>query len=226
MRYFENPAEQRDYDRLSAESKGSFSKPLARPYLSSQMNIDTPGDWGPKLAGHALFGNIRSSFIVNWRTGQYTTWTRGQDPVVLGIRSNVQWPDFFNIDLRLSKDIRFGRMGFRLYLDVNNLFDTRLFSPNSFVDGNDFRDYMDSLLWPEEIGKPLGYTVFGNDKIGDLRPDGVAYEALERNPENDSGIAARNAERISRKSYIDNPNSRWLYYLNPRDIFFGVKIDF
>lgn len=225
-RFYENPAEQRDYDRQSAENKGIFSKPLARPFLRSQINIDTPVDFGPKLLGHSLFGDLHASFLTSWRAGQYITWTRGQDPVVIGIRNNVQYPDYFNIDMRLSKDFNIGSYGMRFYIDVNNLLNTKLFSPYGFVDGNDFRDYMDSLLWPEEIGAPLGYRVFGNDKIGDLRPEGVAYDALEPNPNNDPAIAARNNERIAKKSYIDNPNQTWLYYLNPRDIIFGVRIDF
>ena len=85
---------------------------------------------------------------------------------------------------------------------------------------------MDSLLWPEDIGKPIGYTQYGNDKIGDLRPDDVAYDPLEPNPNNDPEIEARNQVRRDTKSYIDNPNLKWLYYLNPRDIYFGIKIDF
>ena len=85
---------------------------------------------------------------------------------------------------------------------------------------------MDSLLWPKDIGDPLGYTQFGDDKIGDLRPSGVAYDPLESNPNNDSEIAARNEKRRDSKSYIDNPNLEWLYYLNPRDVFFGVKFNF
>ncbi len=226
LRYFENPAEQREYDRLSAENKGIFSKPVPRPYFRAQLVFSSPTDFGPELLQQHPFGGIRASFLLLWREGPYGTWTRGQDPVVIGIRNNVQWPDYFNVQMRLSKDMKIGGVNLRFYLDVDNLLNTKIFSPYAFSDGNDFRDYMDSLLWPEEIGKPLGYTVFGNDKIGDLRPEGVAYDPLEPNPNNDPAIAARNRERIKKKSYIDNPNLKWLYYLNPRDIFFGIKIDF
>ncbi len=226
LRYYENPAEQREYDRLSAENKGIFSKPLPRPYFRGQLVIQSPRDFGPQILNQHPFGDVRMSFLVQWREGAYSTWTRGQDPVVIGIRNNVQWPDYFNVQLRLSKDFKFGRTNVRFYLDVDNLLNTKIFTPYAFSDGNDFRDYMDSLLWPEEIGKPLGYTVFGNDKIGDLRPEGVPYDPLEPNPNNDPEIERRNQERIRKKSYIDNPNLKWLYYLNPRDIFFGIKIDF
>ncbi|MBN2089709.1 hypothetical protein JW964_08845, partial [candidate division KSB1 bacterium] len=67
---------------------------------------------------------------------------------------------------------------------------------------------------------------FGDDKIGDLRPKGVTYEALEPNPNNDPAIEERNKVRRENKSYIDNPNLEWLYNLSPRDIFFGIKINF
>ena len=226
LRYYESPADQRKYDRLDAESKGIFSKPLPRPYFRAQVALHTPTRFGPKILSLHPLGDVRLSLLVLWREGPYSTWTRGLDPITKGIRNNVQWPDYFNVDMRLSKTLKIGKYNVRFYLDVSNLLNTKIFSPYAFSDGNDFRDYMDSLLWPEEIGRPLGYTVFGNDKIGDLRPENVPYDPLEPNPNNDPEIAARNQERIKKKSYIDNPNLKWLYYLNPRDVFFGIKIDF
>ncbi|UCE08245.1 MAG: hypothetical protein JSW07_09580, partial [bacterium] len=72
----------------------------------------------------------------------------------------------------------------------------------------------------------LGYPEFGDDKIGDLRPDDVAYDPLEPNPDKDPAIEARNKKRRDTKSYIDNPNLKWLYYLDPLDIYFGIRINF
>ena len=159
-----------------------------------------------------------------WRKGYYLTWTRGVS--IPGIQYNVKWPDYYNVDMQLGKLIKVGRVNVRLFIDARNVFNLKYFTPYAFVDGNDYRSYMDSLLWPKKIGEPLGYTVFGHDKIGDLRPWNVPYDPLEPNPNNDPEIAKRNRERIKKKSYIDNPNLRWLYYLNPRDIFFGIKVEF
>ncbi len=223
---FENPAEQRAADR----EENRQSKPSPRPFLSSNMVFNTPKSLGPAFLGTNPLGAWRISFLINWRAGAHVTWGRGLDPNNLdnvSIRNNVQRPDFFGVDLRLSRTFRFAGQSMRFFVDVNNLLNNKVFNYTSaFSDGTDFRDYMDSLLWPERIGQPLGYTVVGNDKIGDLRPESVTYDPLELNPGNDPQIDARNKKRRETKSYIDNPNQKWLYYLNPRDVFFGLTYDF
>ncbi len=222
-RLFENPAEQRAFDR---EENTQF-KPTPRPFLRSNLVFYTPESFGPSFLGSNLLGNWRISFLINWRAGSHITWARGLDPNDAAIRNNVQLPDFLGVDLRLSKNFNISSQKIRFFVDINNLLNNKIFSFSSaFSDGNDVRDYLDSLLWPEEIGRPLGYTMFGNDRIGDLRPDDVAYDPLEPNPNDDPEIAARNRERRETKSYIDNPNQRWLYYLNPRDIYFGLTYQF
>lgn len=227
LRLFENPAEQRAFDRLSNESKGQAFKPKPRPFFNGSINIRAPKDFGPSFAGMSILGDWYVSFLAEWRAGSYTTWTRGLDSITSGIRNNVQLPDYFNMDLRLTRSFDIGGYEVRFFLDVNNLLNTKIFNYfNTFVDGNDLRDYLDSLLWPKEIGGPLGYQEFGDDSIGDLRPDGVAYDALEPNPNNDASIAYRNQKRRDSKSYIDNPNLKWLYYLNPRDVHFGFRFNF
>lgn len=226
LRIFQNPAEQRAFDRQSNESKEKSDRPKARPFFNGNVTIRTPRDFGPKLGGLGLLNNWQINFLTAWRAGAHTTWTRGRDPAAVGIRNNVQRPDIFNVDLRMSKSFRMGGRTVRFFLDINNLLNNKIFNfDSSFSDGQDFRDYMDSLLWPEDIGQPLGYTQFGNDRIGDLRPEGVEFDALEANPNNDPGIADRNQVRRDTKSYIDNPNLRWLYYLNPRDVHVGFRLD-
>jgi outer membrane receptor protein involved in Fe transport len=218
--YYENPAEQRESDRQNIYQE----KPLARPTFRANVIFHSPKDLVPKVAGIDWLADWRLSFLASWKEGYYETWTRGVS--LPGIQYNVQWPDYFITDVKLSKNVSFGGYDFEVYMDINNLFDRKQFSSYSFVDGNDKRDYFDSLLWPKSIGEPLGYTEFGNDRIGDLRPDDVEYDPLEPNPNNDPEIEARNQKRRDTKSYIDNPNLKWLYYLNPRDFHFGIRINF
>lgn len=230
LRYYENPAEQREYDRQNIYQE----KPVPRPIFRTNLVFYSPANFGPEYFGRHLLGDWLASFVVNWRAGRWATWTGGG--YIPGIQYNVQWPDYFNVDFRLSKKARLGKYTVEFFMDVNNLFNNKIFSPYCFSDGNDFRDYMNSLAWPESIGKPIGLIHYGDDKIGDLRPDNVTYDPFENalsNPNNDPVIAdqnrrieARNKKRLETKSYIDNPNLKWLYYLNPRDIFFGIKIDF
>jgi len=49
---------------------------------------------------------------------------------------------------------------------------------------------------------------------------------LEINPYNDPEITKRNNKRKESKSYIDNPNIDSLWWLYPRDITFGIRINF
>lgn len=220
LQYYENPASQREYDRTNIYQE----KPIPRPFFKANIIFHTPVDLGPKYMGQNIFGDWLASFRIFWREGLYSTWTRGVS--LPGIQYNVQWPNYFNVDMKLSKNVKVAGFNVELFMDINNLFNDKIFSYYGFSDGNDYRDYFDSLLWPQSIGEPLGYTEYGNDKIGDLRPNNVAYDPLEPNPSNDAEIEARNQVRRDTKSYIDNPNLDWLYYLNPRDIFFGVKIHF
>ncbi len=229
-RVYQNPADQNNYNRDNPQDRYQ-TRPISRPYFRGNLTVETPAGFGPALTKIHPFEKIKLSLLPTWRAGRYTTWTRGA--ILPGVQYNIKWPDQKNVDLRLSKDLRAGRLNFRLYMDVTNLFNNKNFTYDpqrgiglAFSHGQDFRDYMDSLLWPKEIGKPIGYTEFGNDKMGDLRPDDVEYDPLESNPTNDPAIEARNEQRRKTKSYIDNPNLKWLYYLNPRAYRFGIKIDF
>ncbi len=105
-------------------------------------------------------------------------------------------------------------------MDVHNIFNVKYLSWAGFSDRYDSADYLRSLnfSWEEGVEK-------GNDKIGDYRPTGVAYDPLELNPNNDPQIDARNKERKDKKSYIDMPNIKAFTFLNPRDIIFGIKLN-
>ena len=236
LRLYENPADQREYDRQNIYQE----KPLARPYFKANLALRTPLKFGPQIMGQHLLADWLTSIQFFWREGAYFTWVGGGS--VPGVRDNAQYPDSYNMDLRLSKRFQLGdRYNIEFYINVNNALDTKSMSETAFIDGNDRRDYLNSLHWDEKVGRHIGgYSQYGlgygDDEFGDLRPEGVAYDPFERlidNPENDPGvaaqnneIAARNERRLETKSYIDNPNLRWLYYLGPRDIFFGIKIDF
>ena len=229
LEYHLNPSLQRTAD----EENNYQVKPIPRPFFRGNVALHTPSEWGPTILRSNPLGGWNAVFLAIWREGNYFTWTRGGVP---GIQFNLQSPDYFNVDMRLSKNFHLGGQRFQFFLDVNNLFNTKIFTRFPFSEGNDYTAYLQSLLWPEEIGEPLGFTVFGNDRFGDLRPEDVPYDPLENlllNPDNDPDIAAQNAEietansdRRKTKSYIDNPNLDYLYYLHPRDLRVGIRIDF
>ena len=86
-----------------------------------------------------------------------------------------------------------------------------------FYNGQDFFDYMQSLHLPYDIAGDethlkLGYPNHpGNDKPGDYRT--VPYKPYDPDNPNPSD-----------KSYIDMPNQPYLAFLNPRAVFYGVRL--
>jgi outer membrane receptor protein involved in Fe transport len=213
-RYYEDPVEQRDY---LTRNPTQF-KPLPQPYARANIEIISPMDFGPEINNIYPFGQISLNILANWKTGAYTTYNPKSVP---GIINNVQWEDRFNLDMRLSKILDLGMFNIQFYLDVSNILNTKQLSFSGFSDKFDYLDYLESLNFDWEEG-----VEHGNDKIGTVRPDNVAYDPLEFNPNNDPEIKKRNDERKENKSYIDMPNIKSLTFLNPRRITFGLKINF
>ena len=114
---------------------------------------------------------------------------------------------------------------------------------------------MTSLHLPSGIGDPLGYgNIPGSDQPGDVRKDGAVYtpvvftndvstmtnaqktviyydQQTGRYMENQGSgwteiSASRKQEMLDNKSYIFMPNLSFFTFLNPRDIFWGVKFSF
>jgi hypothetical protein len=194
------------------------NRPRPQPYARANLLLQTPDGFGPRVLGIHLFQDWRFNFLAYWKAGEFYTFNPNATP---GVVDNYQFRNTFLIDFRITKDFRTSRFGVQLYADIRNLLNTKIFSFAGFSDTYDHNAYLESLRRPWESG-----DFKGNDRIGDRRPDGVAFDPLEPNPDNDPAIAARNKKRIEDKSYIDMPNIEALTYLNPRDVFFGIKINF
>jgi len=213
-KYFEDPGEQRAYLTLNPTQ----SKPLPRPFARANIEILSPIEFGPEFNGIHPFEQISLNILAEWKTGRYETFNPNSVP---GIVNNVQWVDWLNVDLRLSKVFDFDWFNMQLYLDVSNVFDHKQLNFAGFADNFDYINYLESLNFSWEEGAEKG-----DDKIGDYRSYNVAYDPLEHNPNNDSEIKKRNDKRKEDKSYIDMPNISSFAFLNPRRITFGIKLDF
>ncbi|HOT95623.1 MAG TPA: TonB-dependent receptor [bacterium] len=211
---YENPNEQRAYLRENLYQE----RPHPRPYARANLDMHTPKGFGPEISGLHPLESFNISLLGDWRAGSYVTYNPNNIP---GVIDNVRWKDQFNLDLRLAKSIRIARLESQVYLDFTNVLNLKYLNYASFADNYDYVDYLESLNFSWEKGDEKG-----SDKIGDLRPEGTKYEALELNPYNDPAISARNKVRKENKSYIDNPNVDSLWWLNPRDITFGIRINF
>jgi outer membrane receptor protein involved in Fe transport len=211
------------------------NKPIARPYFRGNLIINTPAKFGTEIGGFRPFANWLFSFLGSWQSGRHFTWTN--NVTITGIQNNMQWQDYYNVDLRISRDFDVKPFRVKFFVNVTNLFNFKIWSwlpnvagvPSGFVDGDDYTKYMRSLRLPKDLVDNFKYVPengYGDDQPGDYRPDDVAYDPLEPNPNNDPDIEKRNQERIKNKSYIDNPGMTDLQFLNPRDIYLGIKLSF
>jgi hypothetical protein len=167
--------------------------PLARPILRAAVTFFTPQDWGP------FAGGINLDLLYNREAGGYFTW----DPLLTyELADNLQWRDYDNWDLRLSKRLSIGRYDISLFMDVNNLFNTKRMSTRGFSDSDDREDYLKSLhlpMYEDSLYIVAGYTP-GNDKPGDVKSKD--------------------------KPYINMPDIDFITYLNPRSLRFGIRFEF
>ncbi len=122
-----------------------------------------------------------------------------------------------------------------------------------FVDGRDYEAYMTSLHLPGDIGDPLGYgNIPGNDRPGDYRKPGIDFHpivstttvAQVTSPHSRPLYYESSTNRymqyvngqwvvadqstvdsvLDNKAYIDMPNQEFLTFLNPRNIFWGLRV--
>lgn len=216
--YYQDINKQRAYLMLNQQQ----IKPLPRPYAKANIEFDTPEDFGPKVFGITPLGNLSLSILANYIAGAHETYNPNNIP---GISNNVQWLDYYNVDMRFAKNFselkKTLNIDLTVYLDITNVFNLKYMSRAGFVDSYDYRDYLASLRFSWETGDQKG-----SDRIGDYRPSGVAYDPLVPNPNNDPVIDKANKKRISKKSYINMPNNTSMTFLNPRHFSLGVKLNF
>ncbi|NOY78192.1 MAG: TonB-dependent receptor plug domain-containing protein [Calditrichaeota bacterium] len=247
-RYYENPAEQRQYLRRNPVQY----KPRPTPRIKTYLDFHTPMDFGRKILGQRPLAGWNFNIIARWTAGSWFSWNPNNVP---GIEYNVQWKSYRNVDLKLQKTIPFKKFDVRFFMDIYNALNIKRFSGYSFYNIHDYNFYMQSLHLPQDIGDKLGYgNIPGNDKPGDFRDDGVDYQPMEWTPsisqvtdpsaraiyydastkkymqyKNDTWVKVddnRVKEVLDKKAYIDMPNQTFFTFLNPRSIFFGLTVSF
>jgi outer membrane receptor protein involved in Fe transport len=212
--YYQDVNKQRAYLQLNPYQ----SKPHPQPYARANITLRSPDSFGPEMFGVNPLAGWSLNILANWSAGSYATYNPNSVP---GVVDNVQWADSYNIDIRLMKMVRLFDLDLQVYMDVQNVFNFKHLNYAGFADNYDYQDYLASLCfsWMEGDKK-------GTDRIGEYRPNGVAYDPLEPNPNNDAAITARNNARKDKKSYINMPNIESVTFLNPRSFLFGVRLSF
>jgi outer membrane receptor protein involved in Fe transport len=243
--YYENPSEQRNYEKENPQE----SKPLPQPRAKSYIDFHTPYDFHPLLA------NWHLTALSSWTAGRWFTWnprlienTRGAV-----IQNNVRWKDTWQFDLKLSKTFNLSNsIRVKFFADINNALNFKQFSGVSFYDKYDYEYYMYSLQLPAEQGDDLEYgNIPGDDKPGDIRAMGADFvpmrnldytsdlqeDVIYYRPSDEAYLEYDGNQLVEAdddfiqqvlddKAYIDMPNLTSIIALNPRDFFFGVNVSF
>jgi outer membrane receptor protein involved in Fe transport len=188
--------------------QGNESRALPRPKVNANVTFRSPMDWGPEILGAKIFGGWSMTIFGEWYAGSYFTY----NPLgKLHISNNMQWPDYYMVDLKLNKAVDVGHLKLNFYVDISNLFNFKVSLMRyeyAFQDDNDLNKYLASLHLPMYDSPEFdqlrenqpGYYIPGDDKVGDLRSD--------------------------EKPYINDPNYSFWLFGQPRDIWVGVRIDF
>jgi outer membrane receptor protein involved in Fe transport len=252
--YFESPVDQKDYIDNDGQDWFLQNKPMPRPIARINLDLFTPVEFGPTFAGIYPLEGWRLNILSSWKAGSYKSWSGEAGPTAK-TTNNLQWLDYYNTNIRLSKTFDFGKFDIQLYVQIDNLFSAKRLSTTGFDDIHDENNYFKSLHLPEDIVDDLNYAyVPGEDQPGDYRKTGVAYTPIqasyningEPNPNEDliyydlatrryyefqnSGGWKRVDDKkmdqiLDDKAYIDMPNFDFFTFLNPRNIFFGLKFN-
>ena len=205
--YYEDP--ERNSDPLQIYYQAEEDRPAARPKVAANLNFHVPDDLKIGRIGNTLLGGWLISSIFEWEQGQAFT----HNPENLrNVSNNLRWPDYYMLDLKVSKTFTIQGIRANFYVDIQNVLNLKvnwMHNEWCFRSPIDRDDYLNSLHLPmydspdyEGKTSPSGnpYTP-GKDRVGDLKSD--------------------------KRAYINDPNNMdlWLYGY-PRDIWIGVNISF
>ena len=223
-------------------------RPQPAPYARVDLALHTPSGFGPEWLGMKPLQDWAMTLIGEWRSGGYFTWNENNLP---GVSQNVQLTSFTNFTLRLNKTLDLKKFKVTFFMEVENLFNTKYLSGAGFYDALDQTAYLQSLHLP----KSKAYkNIVGTDKIGAYRkctefqpmsqfqsidayqgtPDPLVfyYEMSTKRYLQFANDAWGEVDKgrinkvLDDKAYIDMPNQTSFNFLNPRQIFFGIRTSF
>jgi hypothetical protein len=190
------------------------NRTLPQPAVNANISFKTPGSWGPEVLGNNLLGDWNISFFASYKSGRYFDQDDWNPLNLKYVDQLLQWPDYYMLDLKITKTFKVGGLRVSMFLDVNNLLNIKvnqMYNGYAFagrIGGQDFNNYMaslhlpmyDSPLYDQMRSQYPGLYVAGSDKVGDLKSDS--------------------------KPYINDPDNDFFLYSQPRDIWFGLRVDF
>jgi hypothetical protein len=203
--------------------KGEEDSFLPQPALNANISLRSPDDLFSASWLNHLFSGWRMTIFAEWKAGEYFTFNPFEFNQISGynLSNNMQWADYYMVDLRLSKSLNLFGFFTTFFIDVSNLFNFKVNLLNrgyafreddndegDFTEWDDTYNYLASLRLPEYASSEYdairneenGLFIPGNDRVGDLKSKD--------------------------KPYINDPDYSYFIYGQPRDIWFGIKVDF
>jgi hypothetical protein len=251
--YYQNSAQQREYERESTYYYQQ--RPVALPYARANLDLFTPNEFGPEVLSFKPLQDWRLNILASWKTGSYTTWTGGGSiPGILNnVQWRDNW--YCDIRLAKNFNIAGVNVEFFVDIDnVFNFKLLRVYGFSDGNDYNDYFKSL-HLPGNTEGVDLFGYTnIPGDDQPGDYRKAGADFVPIiatqNRNyisdPNSNYLYYEANSKQYLRyvngawvkedqkrvdqiledKAYIDMPNLKYFTFLDPRNIFWGLKISF
>ncbi len=237
---FNNSYDQTNWDQTTGNLYAI--RPIPQPYARLNLSFYSPDDFG------ALLGSWRANVVLDWQAGFWTTWNPKNIPAV---QYNVSSVDYFNTTLRVEKSIPIGKMRINFFMDVNNVFNTlRLYNTGDQGYMTSLHlpksNAYDNIPGNDEVGnyRKLGVdwqpenpqnTVVGTTPPNDYRAwfyEGTTgkYWKVVKDPSSPNGnkwvqVDQASVDRVNKdKAYINMPNDVTFWFLNPRQIFFGIRL--
>ena len=248
---YEDPSLQKVNDENNVNQYQTINVPT--PFARANLNFSIPEDFGPALFGHKVFGDIMLNLLLNWAQGGWTNYNPNNAPGIGTIVQNVQNVDYFDGTLRASKSITLKHFTIQLFADVSNLFNalrlrdaggqdyrTSLHLPKSpaysNIPGDDkFGDYRKpGVDWvPMEIMGSNTMLNAGSTRAVYYEPQTKQYwqymddKTIPAIKDRWKLVDQKRIDQInSDKAYINMPNPSTFWFLNPRNITYGLTVSF
>jgi carboxypeptidase-like protein/TonB-dependent receptor-like protein len=251
--YHLNPAEQRDYERGSTYYYQK--RPVARPYARANLDLFTPQEFGPEVLKYHLLEDWRLNILASWKTGSYESWGgRTQIPgIINNLQWRDNW--YCDIRLAKNFHFSGVNVEFFVDIDnIFNIKLLRPYGFVNADDKYDYISSL-HLPGNTEGVDLFGYAnIPGDDQPGDYRKAGVDFVPIVAtqsrdyitNPNSkylyyesntkeylrysDGNWVNEDSKRVEKilddKAYIDMPNLKYFTFLNPRNLFWGLKLSF
>jgi outer membrane receptor protein involved in Fe transport len=191
------------------------------PKVSGNISFHTPFGYGPEVMGFKPLEGWMLSILATWQRGELFTWNPAD---IRNLENNIRWPDYHMVDLKLSKSFSISGVKATVYLDIKNVFNTKV---SWMHDTQMYRDEHDAICFEgdqdrEDYLASLHLPMYDSPEYDDLRNDPTNQAKGYYTPGNDKVGDLRSKD----KPYINDPNNKMFLYGLPRDIWFGIKFNF